>query len=135
MCPTYLLLSSCCHLSKLYYLVYSACCAALFTWASTSNTEAQAARDKHNCRSCGGLVCDPCSKNKVPIPSIGITQSVRVCDRCYNGWGNLYSNVKSDENVADSEHKSYGNKISIEHSRRSGVVDELAARLPTIVKH
>lgn len=26
------------------------CCASLFTWASTSNTEAQAARDKHNCR-------------------------------------------------------------------------------------
>jgi len=60
------------------------CCANRFTWASTSNSEAQEARDKHNCRSCGGLICDPCSKNRVPIPSIGLTVPVRVCDRCYN---------------------------------------------------
>lgn len=60
------------------------CCANRFTWASTSNSEAQEARDKHNCRSCGGLVCDPCAKNRVPIPSIGVTVPVRVCDRCYN---------------------------------------------------
>jgi len=60
------------------------CCASRFTWASTSNSFAQEARDKHNCRSCGGLICDPCSKNRVPIPSIGLTVPVRVCDRCYN---------------------------------------------------
>merc|ERR1711935_455990 len=60
------------------------CCANRFTWASTSNSEAQEARDKHNCRSCGGLICDPCSKNRVPISSIGLTIPVRVCDRCYN---------------------------------------------------
>merc|ERR1719329_1215427 len=35
------------------------CCASPFTWASTSSSEAQEARDKHNCRACGGLVCDP----------------------------------------------------------------------------
>jgi hypothetical protein len=63
------------------------CCASRFTWASTSDSEAQEARDKHNCRSCGGLVCDPCAKNRVPIPSIGITVPVRVCDRCYNDLG------------------------------------------------
>uniref|UniRef100_A0A7S4EI62 sn-1-specific diacylglycerol lipase n=1 Tax=Pseudo-nitzschia australis TaxID=44445 RepID=A0A7S4EI62_9STRA len=62
------------------------CCANRFTWASTSNSEAQEARDKHNCRSCGGLICDPCSKNRVPIPSIGLTVPVRVCDRCYNDF-------------------------------------------------
>eukprot|EP00804_Cyclotella_cryptica_P019976 CCRYP_007888-RA/>CCRYP_007888-RA protein AED:0.10 eAED:0.10 QI:1726/0.75/0.77/1/0.87/0.77/9/2621/956 len=104
-----------------------ACCASLFTWASTSNTEAQAARDKHNCRACGGLVCDPCSKNKVPIPSIGITQSVRVCDRCYNGWGNM----KNDNNAGDnSQH--HVSKTSTKFARRSHVVDELAARLPSM---
>uniref|UniRef100_A0A7S2XR53 sn-1-specific diacylglycerol lipase n=1 Tax=Attheya septentrionalis TaxID=420275 RepID=A0A7S2XR53_9STRA len=63
------------------------CCASLFTWASTSDSEAQAARDKHNCRSCGTLVCDPCSKNRLPLPSLGITVPVRVCDRCYNDIG------------------------------------------------
>ena len=90
--------------------IVSACCASLFTWASTSNTEAQAARDKHNCRACGSLVCDPCSKKRVPIPNIGITAPVRVCDRCYNGWG-----IPSDKPV---------------NSRRSAVVDELVSRIP-----
>ena len=60
------------------------CCASLFTWASTSDSEAQEARDKHNCRSCGSLVCEPCSRNRSPIPSIGITVPSRVCDQCYN---------------------------------------------------
>jgi len=65
------------------------CCASRFTWASTSDTEAQAARDKHNCRSCGTLVCDPCSKNRMPLPTIGIALPVRVCDRCYNDIGGV----------------------------------------------
>jgi hypothetical protein len=110
----------------------SACCASLFTWASTSNTEAQAARDKHNCRSCGSLVCEPCSKNRVPIPSIGITQSVRVCDRCYNAWGSLYNDSILEKGVDDREPEIVANKSSTVHHRRSHVVDELAARLPTV---
>lgn len=65
------------------------CCASRFTWASTSDTEAQEARDKHNCRSCGGLVCNPCSSNRVPLASLGITMPVRVCDRCYNDLGGV----------------------------------------------
>ena len=68
---------------------YSSCCASRFTWASTSNSVAQEARDKHNCRSCGGLVCDPCAKQRIPIPSIGLSVPVRVCDRCYNDMGSL----------------------------------------------
>jgi Lipase (class 3)/FYVE zinc finger len=63
------------------------CCASRFTWASTSNSAAQEARDKHNCRSCGGLVCDPCAQNRTPIPSIGLTIPVRICDRCYHDMG------------------------------------------------
>ncbi len=106
-----------------------ACCASLFTWASTSNTEAQAARDKHNCRACGSLVCDPCSKKRVPIPALGIPVPVRVCDRCYNGWGNLFS--PSGECASQDYGPSGGGDKPI-HSRRSVVVDELAARIPTI---
>lgn len=106
-----------------------ACCASLFTWASTSNTEAQAARDKHNCRACGSLVCDPCSKKRVPIPALGIPVPVRVCDRCYNGWGNLFS--AADERTSQECEPSHDGDKPI-HSRRSVVVDELAARIPTI---
>lgn len=29
-------------------------------------------------------MCDPCSLQRMPLPSVGITVSVRVCDRCYN---------------------------------------------------
>jgi len=60
------------------------CCASAFTWASTSDSEAQEARDKHNCRSCGGLVCEMCSKMRSAIPSVGIMVASRVCDKCYN---------------------------------------------------
>lgn len=107
-----------------------ACCASLFTWASTSNTEAQAARDKHNCRACGSLVCDPCSKRRVPIPALGIPVPVRVCDRCYNGWGNLFSAADDIHASKECEPSRDGDKPI--HSRRSVVVDELAARIPTI---
>jgi len=118
------------------------CCASLFTWASTSNTEAQAARDKHNCRACGGLVCDPCSKKRVPIPAIGISAPVRVCDRCYNGWGTLYSGLddfeknyeNSDEGtstMAEMQSEHAGNRNAV-NPRRSVVVDELASRIPSI---
>lgn len=108
-----------------------ACCASLFTWASTSNTEAQAARDKHNCRACGSLVCDPCSKKRVPIPAFGIPVPVRVCDRCYNGWGNLFSDGGHNERAVQKCEPSGGDDKPV-NSRRSVVVDELAARIPTI---
>jgi len=118
-----------------------ACCASLFTWASTSNTEAQAARDKHNCRACGGLVCEPCSKKRLPIPAIGISAPVRVCDRCYNGWGALYGGdidfgndrEKGEDGNASTETPSErGEKKVSASSRRSAVVDELASRIPSI---
>jgi len=116
-----------------------ACCASLFTWASTSDTEAQAARDKHNCRACGGLVCDPCSQKRVPIPAIGIYAPVRVCDRCYNGWGTLYGSFdkngaisKSDGALTDHQVKNVEKKSFENNSRRSAVVDELASRTPSI---
>ena len=108
--------------------IVSACCASLFTWASTSNTEAQAARDKHNCRACGSLVCDPCSKKRVPIPNIGITAPVRVCDRCYNGWGTLYGD-DVETNIGETLGGTQGSDKPV-NSRRSAVVDELVSRIP-----
>jgi len=132
----------------------SSCCASRFTWASTSNSEAQEARDKHNCRSCGGLVCDPCSKSRAPIPSIGITVPVRVCDKCYNdinGTNSSRASVQSfqevDEEGAlcdfptgtaagsldqaswDTERSSPSFKPERQREKRSIVVDDLVSRI------
>mmetsp|Transcript_10857 Transcript_10857/g.17098 ORF Transcript_10857/g.17098 Transcript_10857/m.17098 type:complete len:1210 (-) Transcript_10857:22-3651(-) len=87
------------------------CCASRFTWASTCDSEAQQARDKHNCRSCGGLVCDPCAKNRLPMPSIGITVPVRVCDRCYNDMGGIStqsSSMTSSFLAVDEDEHAFG---------------------------
>lgn len=58
------------------------CCDAPFTWNSTSSSEAQQNRDQHNCRKCGGLVCEGCSEKWKSISEYGINVPVRVCDRC-----------------------------------------------------
>lgn len=113
------------------------CCASRFTWASTSDSEAQEARDKHNCRSCGTLVCDPCSKNRIPLPSIGLTVPVRVCDRCYNDIGG-FTDTRSmnssfvEESVGNSNGKKAQEAVKRperQRERRSTVVDDLASRI------
>lgn len=135
-----------------------ACCASRFTWASTSDTEAQEARDKHNCRMCGGLVCDPCSQNRLPLPELGISVSSRVCDRCYNDLGGVISDGLGEEEMSRSflagenpvgggglANRNKGDGGDIESSshqedkvasrsrqRRSVVVDELASRIPSV---
>lgn len=131
------------------------CCACRFTWASTSDSAAQEARDKHNCRSCGGLVCDPCAKNRSPIPTIGLVVPVRVCDRCYNDMGghsvasssltSSFLAIDEDEQRSRDDFSSPGRLSTGNDSRsneaktddrperrrekRSLVVDELATRM------
>ena len=117
------------------------CCASRFTWASTSDSEAQEARDKHNCRSCGTLVCDPCAKNRIPLPSLGLFVPVRVCDRCYNDLGGVFTgalpmtNSLSEENrrLSDGPSGSQGpnnmDRPERQRDRRSVVVDDLARRI------
>ncbi|KAL7562019.1 hypothetical protein ACA910_011067 [Epithemia clementina (nom. ined.)] len=111
-----------------------ACCASRFTWASTSNSKAQEARDKHNCRSCGTLVCNPCSSNRVPLPSLGLTCPVRVCDRCYHDIDGIMS--KSDGIVDETGSvlapvSDASRKPERVRQRRSEVVDELVSRITT----
>ena len=36
----------------------------------------------HHCRQCGDLFCDSCTTVKMPIPSRGYTEPVRVCRQC-----------------------------------------------------
>lgn len=137
----------------LMLFVFSSCCASRFTWASTSDNEAQEARDKHNCRSCGSLVCEPCSRNRIPIPSIGLTVAVRVCDRCYNDMDGLLSATATSEKTKtaltetaatalknndidcpnDRDDMFYegttDDKPIRQRQKRSVVVDELASRV------
>ena len=107
------------------------CCASRFTWASTSDTAAQEARDKHNCRSCGTLVCNPCSSHRIPLPSIGLTVPVRVCDRCYNDIGGVLTG--EHEGAIDDAGAPERIRRQRQRARRSLVVDELAERIQATV--
>eukprot|EP00744_Colponema_vietnamica_P005638 GILI01008238.1.p1 GENE.GILI01008238.1~~GILI01008238.1.p1 ORF type:complete len:230 (-),score=58.89 GILI01008238.1:186-875(-) len=40
-------------------------------------------RRRHHCRSCGGVFCDPCSSESLPLPQFGFMDPVRVCSTCY----------------------------------------------------
>ena len=59
------------------------CCSAKFTWHCTTQQATTVYREKHNCRQCGLLVCDPCSKHSKVLPRLGLLQPCRVCDRCF----------------------------------------------------
>jgi len=122
------------------------CCASRFTWASTSDSEAQEARDRHNCRACGGLVCGACSSNQVPLPDVGINTPSRVCDRCYHDMGtDLGSNhdALTRSFTEECENENYGQRCISEvdnsdksnrdklYPKRNPLVDELAMRMPS----
>ena len=64
-----------------------ACCHSRFTWHCTSRSETTAYREKHHCRACGALVCDPCSRHRLALPQIGLLSPRRVCDRCFYAGG------------------------------------------------
>ena len=73
------------------------CCKSEFTWASTSSSEAQEAKDKHHCRACGSLVCHPCSSNRVALSDLGLESPARVCDGCYYDLGRRGDDEGDDE--------------------------------------
>jgi hypothetical protein len=40
-------------------------------------------RRRHHCRNCGGIFCDACTSQKIPLLKLGHIAPVRVCDGCY----------------------------------------------------
>ena len=58
-------------------------CANKFSWHSTFTSASSEARERHNCRNCGDLVCGPCSSQRQAIPRLGLSNPVRVCIKCY----------------------------------------------------
>ena len=44
---------------------------------------------RHHCRNCGGVYCDKCTSQKLPILALGFIQPVRVCDACFLRLKNL----------------------------------------------
>jgi hypothetical protein len=60
------------------------CCSSKFTWHTTLSGETQEYRERYNCRNCGSLICDPCSKEKRAIPRLGLIFPVRICDKCFH---------------------------------------------------
>lgn len=59
------------------------CCRNPFTWHSTFRGDLSEYKERYNCRCCGGLICDLCSKNKVAIPKFGLLYPTRICDSCF----------------------------------------------------
>ena len=51
-------------------------------WQFIGNSPTEVARVSHHCRSCGKIVCEACSDNKMSLPHIGVGRSSRVCDHC-----------------------------------------------------
>ena len=50
-------------------------------------------RRKHHCRHCGGIFCNSCSDNTMPLPSSA--KPVRVCDACHASLLERYSSGAS----------------------------------------
>ena len=80
-------------------------CANKFSWHSTFTSAASEARERHNCRNCGDLVCGPCSSQRQAIPRLGLSNPVRVCIKCYLNGGcttSTSSNVVRNKDGADT---------------------------------
>ncbi|BFZ56678.1 Vacuolar protein-sorting-associated protein 27 [Savitreella phatthalungensis] len=54
---------------------------------------------KHHCRNCGQVFCGQCSSQVMPLPQLGITEAVRVCDGCFNSKAAVQSSTFAPASV------------------------------------
>jgi len=60
-----------------------ACCEADFNWAYILKSEPQQLLARNHCYSCGRVVCDGCSQNRIAHQQLGLLLPVRTCDSCF----------------------------------------------------
>lgn len=66
-------------------------CAVLHSWVPDEEAKGCMAckntfttfRRRHHCRECGGVFCGNCTTKRFPLLHLGMSDPVRVCDRCY----------------------------------------------------
>ncbi|OUM69153.1 hypothetical protein PIROE2DRAFT_57647 [Piromyces sp. E2] len=68
---------------------------------------------KHHCRKCGLTFCNDCCNKRIPLPSLGITDAVRVCESCYYKVTNPTYNTppnQSSQNIDFNDNEFYGDE-------------------------
>lgn len=67
------------------------------------NAEFGVDNKKHNCATCGNVVCHTCSDNKAFIDELSLDKKTRVCNQCFKGEVGIHANSGPnffyDENI------------------------------------
>lgn len=71
---------------------------------------------RHHCRSCGGIFCQEHSSHNIPLPDLGITEEVRVCDNCFEDYDlKKHKGHKKKKRSHSSKHKRNSESYSSEN--------------------
>ncbi|KAI9769121.1 MAG: Vacuolar protein-sorting-associated protein 27 [Geoglossum simile] len=81
---------------------------------------------KHHCRNCGNVFCGSCSSKTIPLPHLGIVQSVRVDDGCYAKLTDKSRSVAApvERSTSKSHHSSGRHRSGSSMQPRDARVDE-----------